>query len=362
MAKETKKEQRVPSSSSNTFDYEIGSPLRYPLRDPADHYIRFYVNLDEESKLIRESKVDVVGTVDQTDQNRIRSKPIDQDVFNVALGVGGAVKGATIGAAAAANKLRGFKGNIFKKALGATAGIATGAAIGGVAAYQLADQLKIDKKLKRLATQVTLYMPSVVSSSLGVNYEVTDDFISNLLTNGFDQETLDSVMNLEGSKLKSIAGSVARIIATGASPLIQSATRSAVNPKTDMLFKNIERRHFTFEFQFAPRDEAEAREVANIIHVFRLFSAPEVVENTLDLLYLYPAEFDIEFGMLKDGEEIENVNLIKVSSCVLKSVFVNYTPGGSFQTLANGEPLMTSMTLTFAELETLHRDRIAKGF
>ena len=180
MAKETKKEQRVPSSSFNTFDYDIRTPLRYPLRDPADHYIRFYVNLDEESKLIRESKVDVIGTVDQTDQNRIRSKPIDQDVFNLALGVSGAIKGATIGAAAAANKLRGFKGNAFKKALGAVAGVATGAVIGGVAAYQSADQLKIDKKLKRLATQVTLYMPSVLSSSLGINYDVTDDFLSNL--------------------------------------------------------------------------------------------------------------------------------------------------------------------------------------
>lgn len=362
MAKETKKEPVIPSSSSNKFDYEIKAPLRYPLRDPSDHYIRFYINLDEESKLIRQSKVDVLGTVDQTDQNRIRSKPIDQDVFNLAVGVGGAAKGAAIGAAAAANKLRGFTGNKFKKLLGATAGVATGAAVGGGAAYMLADQLKIDKKLKRLATQVTLYMPSVLSSSFGVNYKLTDDFISNLLTNGFDESTVESLTNLEGSKLKSIAGSMARILATGASPLVQSATRSAVNAKTDMLFDNVERRNFTFEFQFAPRDEAEAREVANIIHVFRLFSAPEVVENTLDLLYLYPAEFDIEFGMRKDGEEIENTNIIKVSSCVLKNVFVNYTPGGSFQTLANGEPVMTVMTLAFAELETLHRDRIAKGF
>lgn len=352
----TQEEKKIPSYRSTSFDFIINKPLKYPLANRSDHFVRFSINLDEESRLIRERKVTVLGNVDQTDQNRLRQRPINQDVFNVAVGGLGATKGAVAGAALAIRKLKGFPGNKFRAAGNVVGGTVLGGAAGGAIGATIASQINIDKKLKRLSTEITLYTPQTVMMNQRTDWENYNDVIFDLLQQGSNEEVISSVT------AGGIASAAGRIVATAASDLVQSATRTAVNPKKDLLFRGIDRREFTFEYQFAPRSPEEAKEVANIIHAFRLFSAPEVIENTMDYLYVYPAEFDIEYGFVKNNIEEQNKYLNKISSCVLRSVFVNYAPNGSFQSLENGEPVQVNMTLHFQEIETLHRDRIAKGY
>lgn len=366
----TQEEKKIPSYRSTGFDFTINKPLKYPLANRSDHFVRFSINLDEESRLIREGKVTVLGNVDQTDQNRLRQRPINQDVFNVAVGGLGATKGAVAGAALAIRKLKGFPGNKFRAAGNVVGGTVLGGAAGGAIGATIASQINIDKKLKRLSTEITLYTPQTVMMNQRTDWENYNDVIFDLLNSGFAEEVVNSVKtgnisnaaNRVSDEASGIASAAGRIVATAASDLVQSATRTAVNPKKDLLFRGIDRREFTFEYQFAPRSAEEAKEVANIIHAFRLFSAPEVIENTMDYLYVYPAEFDIEYGFIKNNIEEQNKYLNKISSCVLRSVFVNYAPNGSFQSLENGEPVQVNMTLHFQEIETLHRDRIAKGY
>jgi hypothetical protein len=139
--------------------------------------------------------------------------------------------------------------------------------------------------------------------------------------------------------------------------------RTAVNPKRDVLFNSVGNRRFKFDYVFAPRSKEEAIEVSNIIYAFKLFAHPELIAGYAQYLYLYPAEFDIEYRMIdSNGNDIENPHLNRISSCVLESIDVVYAPNGSFQSLANGEPVITNMSLSFMEIETLHQDKIKQGF
>jgi hypothetical protein len=357
---------KIPSYRSTGFTFDVNRNLQYPLNIDTDHFVRFFINLDEESSYVRDKKMTVQGDVDQSDQSRLRQRPIDQDVFNATAATAAAVKGAQIGAAnkwsAAASKkaaeIKGFKGNL-KRALPKVAGAVVGGAIGAAAGYAVADQIKIDKKLKRLAAYITLYMPPSITNKTKASYGEFKDVVFDLMQNGSDEEVVKAV-GKQGAA--SVAASLTRIVATAGSDLVSSATRTAVNPKKDLLFKAMDRRGFQFDFQFAPKSPEEAIEVANIIHCFRLFAHPEVIEGTMEYLYTFPAEFDIEYGIRQNGQESQNKYLNKISSCVLTDITINYSPGGNFQTLMNGEPVLTTMTLAFEEIETLHRDRIAKGY
>jgi hypothetical protein len=347
---------KVPSYKSTGFIYHINQPLNYPISNPSDHFVRFFINLDEESKMVKEGKISVIGNVDQTDQTRLRNKAIDPKIFHQAADLMGGAWAAGKGAKAATTALKGFEGNTALKATIIAGSTIASVAAGAAGAYYLSKQIKIDKKLKRLATYITLYTPGTISNSQQTTWDNYTDVMADLLQQGSDPEVMKSIT------MGGIASSAGRIIATSASNLVQSATRTAVNPKKDLLFNSINRREFTFAYTFAPKSEAESRMVADIIQSFRLFSAPEVIKGTMEFLYTYPAEFDIEYGFIKDGVENQNQFLNKISSCVLKSVQVDYSPNGSFQTLENGEPVQVNMTLHFEEIETLHRDRIAAGY
>ncbi|HET8688094.1 MAG TPA: baseplate tail-tube junction protein [Methanosarcina sp.] len=359
----------IKSYKDKGFTYKIDGVFAYPLESKtgspssvrSDHFVRFYINLDQESHFLTEGKVNSVGVVDQTDQSRLRSKPMNQQTFNQAATTAAVAKAAATDVGGVIGKtlggLTGFKGNAIR-GIATVATKALLAAGGGAIAYELAKNIKVDKVLKRLATTITLYTPPTITNALNTDWQNYNDPMFELLQLLGDATPGDIMKNSGG-----IAAAVGRTIATASSELVQSATRTVVNPKKDLLFKSIARREFTFDYQFAPKSKDESDEVANIIQIFRMFAAPEVVANTDQFLYTYPAEFDIEYGFIDStGKVNQNKYLNKISSCVLKSVQVNYSPNGTFQTLENGDPIQINMTLHFEEIETLHRDRIAAGY
>ncbi len=134
---------------------------------------------------------------------------------------------------------------------------------------------------------------------------------------------------------------------------IQGATGLASNPKREQTFQGVEFRKFTFDYQFYPRDEAEAQNVLNIIHQFKLHMHPEF-KSELNYVWIYPSEFDITY--FTNGGE--NLNLHKHTSCVLESMSVNYTPNGNFSVFANGMPTQINMSLEFRELQLASKETI----
>lgn len=314
------------------------------------HFVRFTINLDEESRLVKRNKSEVTDS-DRSGQNRFRTNnPNDARYTGAAVAIGTAT--AASGASAALSKFKGFG----KKLAVGGAGVA-----GALAGVAVAKQFDVMKKLKKLAATITLYAPGNLESNHTFEYSTTSNQLADFLTT---ERGADLMMDTEIGKsaLTNVPEKLIRIVGTNASDMLQSLTRTASNPKKDVLFQEVQPRIFRFDYTFMPKNAIEAYNIANIIYMFKYFAHPEMLEGYDQFLYIYPAEFDIEYIFSAGGNENENIWLNRVSSCVLTNISINYAPNGNFHSLANGEPVMTTMSLTFREIETLHRDRIAAGF
>jgi hypothetical protein len=357
--------------------YNIDNAV-YPLNLENDHFVRFYINIDDESRLIRDGKVQVVGDVDRTSQNRASRGNVSQTRIDLVTGTLGAVAGSAAASQLASasknpnaliNKIKGFKSlaatagkSPFSRALTTALGAAGGAALGVLAA----NTLNVTKTLKRLGATITLYSPPTMAVDYSMTWDEKDADIIDLMSKDRGEEL---VKNLSVSNKDGLPAKIVNLIAINASKDIQLVTRTTKNPKKDFLFRDVKNRRFSFGYTFAPRSPKEAEEVARIIYMFKLFSHPELLDGYDNFLYLYPAEWDIVYGF-KDPNADENnptpdhMNkyLNRISSCVLDGIHINYAPGGSFQSLRRGEPVMTTMNLSFIELESLHQGRIEEGY
>lgn len=361
--------------------------LTYPINGGNSHFVRFSINLNEESRLIKSGQVAITGDANLSGQNRSFQNQTSQDAINAVGTVGGAYVGAQVGtvagkAAGAALKAL-FKNKVSAGVvggtaiLGAVAGAAGGAALGDTIGELASEYLKVTNKLKRLAANITLYTPGNVRANYNLNYDMPEDLLVTLAQSE-NYEAIKAGLAAAGTGLASMTaegaaqagntfGRFGRIVATAASPTVSMLSRTAINNRRDVMFKHVGNRQFVFEYTFAPKSVNEAKEVANIIFMFKYFAHPEMLQGYGNFLYLYPAEFDIEYGMIQGSPNVgpnmmPNKNLNKISSCVLTDIDVNYAPGNSFQSLEAGEPTITTLTLMFKEIETLHRERIAEGF
>lgn len=391
-------------SYTNTYDYpdafsqQAKAPdpdsaliqsARYPLKDEGDHFIRFFINLNEESKLIKSNSVITTGYVDNRDQNRNNTNTTDINAVNAGVtavaGTAAAVGGASLGAKFLKNL---FQSKVSRLVTGATIAGASTSAGSGNNSTSINDQLNsilsetfgLQNKLKRLAANITLYTPAEVRSDYSFSYDMPSNILVTLaqsqnyeaMKSGLNQFT-SALTDLEPGKAAELAGTglgkFGRILATGArggSETAQLLSRTVGNARKDVLFQYVGNRQFRFNFVFAPRSLEEAFEVYRIIWLFKYFSHPEMLPGYGNFLYLYPAEFDIEYGLrtltVNGTTEGNNRYINKISSCVVDNISVDYAAGGSFQSLQNGEPVITTLGLSFREIETLHRDRIAKDY
>lgn len=147
--------------------------------------------------------------------------------------------------------------------------------------------------------------------------------------------------------------------------------------KMELLFKKINRRTFSYSFDFFPKSETEVRMVHDIIMSFKRHMMPEGIDH-LDIMNTrfnsrlgrflkVPDSFDIQY-MYKGTE---NPWIGKVSTCYCTGVDVKY--GGDRYTAFEPTtdvnhtgktappPQKTSLTVTFNEIESLTRSRIDDG-
>lgn len=379
--------KKSTDDGTNVYGADKVRSYEYPLSKQNDHYVRFSINLTEESRLIKRKQVTVTGNADNSEQNRINTNTAISAAGG-ALATGAAVVAGTAmvspliigGAATALGSLFARKGLVGAGlTVGVPAYLATqtegGKAITGSAAdmiksgseyvgESLDDIFAFTNKLKRLAAQITLYTPSSVRVQYGMQYEIMDNELIAILMQEKNFESLKQGLSNSAEygenfkKLASVAGSTSKVASI--------LSKRAINKRKDVMFRGIDNRSFNFDYVFAPRNAEEAKEVAGIIFMFKYFAHPELADGYMNFMYTYPAEFDIEYGYRSKGDDIVgetmNPNMHRISSCVLSGISVDYSPNGSFQTLEQGEPCMVVLGLQFQEIETLHRDKIGLGY
>jgi hypothetical protein len=160
---------------------------------------------------------------------------------------------------------------------------------------------------------------------------------------------------------KAVIDAAGKIVSTG-SKLLQSP----INPAVEILFANTLVRQFTLEVMMAPRNEKESINMHSIIKTLRFHGAPELSEPFESggvsfgsgLFWIPPAEFDITF--FHKGKE--NMNILRINTCVLERIEVDYAPTGVYSTFKNGHPVATRLSMGFRELEPVHKKRVLQGF
>lgn len=225
--------------------------------------------------------------------------------------------------------------------------------------------LNIPRFTRRIAESIALHMPSpVIFNQHNVYEEISLTALAgklgiasvNLGAKFLADKTLGAgrYATSLGQGLGKLAGAAGNAIG-GTASLLQSP----INPMVEILFSNTPQRQFTFEVLMAPRNEKESESIRQIVETLRFHASPELSDTTLNgLFWIPPADFDITF--FNKGRE--NVNLIRINTCVMERIEVDYAPAGVYSTFRNGHPVAVRLSMAFRELEPMHKQRVLQGF
>lgn len=344
------------SKPYDTGGYNVESH-QYPndlLTNPAygGNYAIFYINVAVDSKLAQAAAPDTfVKDFDQT--TRLRGSVVASNLSVTQVGAA-----ATLSGSATAGGITSILNGGGLPDLKAVAKVGGANAVGYTAVGSIA--ASGTRAQKRLTTAIALHVPNQLMVRYGVVYG-EEDTIGFAASAEMVKALSDLKVSAAGNVLKYGGANLA--LSQGAqSGAVSAATGLAPNPKKEQIFKGVDFRTFTFEYQFFPRSPEEAQNVKNIIDKFKYHMHPEY-KGPGEFLFIYPSEFDIVY--YAEGKENQNVH--KHTSCVLENMTVNYTPNGMFNTftetdkLGNGMPTQINVTLNFKELQILNKDLVDKG-
>ena len=363
--------------SSNNSQYNVGQ-YQYPsdlFRNNTvygGNYVIFYINVAEDSRILKDGKE---PTIDPSQvPARLRGDLVGQDYNSAQImagaagaplasaeGVGTVATGAVAGAVAGAKKgiIGAIKGGVTGAAAagGALAlqGAANAAAAGVVS---IAAGGKMARQQKRLQKAIALHIPNKLNISYKMDWEAENTAAFQMAAT-VGTEVLKAIVPGVGSNLTGAAGAAATNIALNSSQgaALSASSGLAANPKKENLFKQVEFRTFSFDYQFFPRNQDEARYIRNIIKEFKLHMHPEYKDSN-NFLFIYPSEFDIFY--YNNGKE--NLNLHRHTSCVLTDLSVDYTPNSQFTSFYDGMPTQINISMTFKELAILTKKEIEDNF
>jgi hypothetical protein len=316
-----------------------------PKNEYGSNYVIFYINVNESSKLLKNQNGaygnKTVGDYTQPKSERLVGQKITKEQAEIGSTTQGGIAGGLLS--------------------GDIKGAAKGGALGFIGTKVIGTQTAtFTRQMKRLQTAIALHTPNNLSARYSTNYEETNTnlfqmamrggpALAKAVSEGFKSQNVND-------ELKAIGSALALNTIPG-NDSISAITGLATNPKKEQLFKGVDFRTWSFDYQFFPRSKEELINVQNIIYLFKLHMHPEF-KDANNFLYLYPSEFDI---VHYNGVD-ENFNLPRHTSCVLTELVGNYAPQSQFTSFAEGAPTQINITMSFKELVQMSKERIQEGF
>ena len=226
----------------------------------------------------------------------------------------------------------------------------------------------IPRRTRRISKSIALHMPTPLVFNTHNMYE---EISLSALAGKIGSMAVGALFGVASPWLKGVtdaltAAANARKLADGAGNIIGGVAKlaqSPINPAVEILFANTLVRQFTIEVLMAPRNEQESRSMHTIIKTLRFHGAPELSDREVPLIgsglfWIPPAEFDITFF----HKGVENMNILRINTCVLERIEVDYAPTGLYSTFKNGHPVAARLSMGFRELEPIHKLRVLQGF
>jgi len=229
------------------------------------------------------------------------------------------------------------------------------------------------KNVQRTGTVIGLYMPPAVNVNYSMDYaEGEVGIITEAVAGLFKAyQSGASMLGAVKKEARSVGSSVVKNVALsgiskvpgieGAQEVYAMQTGAIVTPRTEMFFKGIGRRSFSFTFTFIPKDSNETQIVHKIIKEFKVGMSPTFKNAGSVRDMTIPDVFSIQYMHINSQNQYIN----KIGKCYLKTMDVNY--GGDKFVTYNADkegapPQKTSITLSFQELEIMDRSNIEDGF
>ena len=347
-----------------TFSYPLDTQVNYE----NGHYMLFYVNVQDKTKYTYDNYISkktydtIIKGESENEQRYKRLRDIKRKVYNTDKAEGAGQGDSTI---VEKRSIYSPVHDLYYDRFVTTT--TKGKNKLGVSASNF-------NNTRRITDSVSIYLPPNVEESTSAKYDESATGIAGFLVSAFGKslEGMDAqqLTRKLGGGLEGIAkdmtfraiGLAGELVgAEGVEALAKKAFGEASNPYMEVLFDQMQLRTFTYNFNFAPRNEKEALEVQKIIQLFRFHMAPELRPDVNRYVGL-PSQFDIHYMYLsKDGVASENNYYNRIATCVLQDCKVNYTPNG-VKSFEDGGPVQTTMTLTFKEIELLTKEKIAQGY
>ena len=347
------------------------------------HYVKFFINVQEKSKYNVQEDIDP-NAVSQANANRFADTQLGIGQISGATQAINSTAGEVVGAGAVAAGFAGYGakvGEAFGGVAGALAGGVVGGAIGGGVGTAIVKSIDLSRKTKRLKSTISMYMPDTVQSTMSHQFQGISMTNALGLVGAIGQgasavgtSVSEYFKGLVGDKnaspdlrgsgmgsLAELAGTAAQSsggFGEGIKEAILFSAGLAQNPQVEILYQQTEHRNFTFTFKMIPRTAKEAQTIRDIVKQFKFYAAPELLPGAQGRFFIPPAEFDIKFFY----NNAENLNINKISTCVLTRVDVNYASAGQWTTFDDGMPVETMLQLEFQELEIMHKQRIMDGY
>ena len=334
-------------------------PANLTTDDDLQHWVTFNINVRGKSQIAKERNLAASqAPVSLKGENRLDpSKMNNGTTAETALGfagaalagkglLGGLSLGKTLGKAA---YLRGGRAGVVGAVL---------ASVGGAA---LASQMAVTSDVTyRISDSISLY----VSQAPNVNYTTQYDTVNMGSIGGFaaggsmaDSAQHNILSGMEAAQaLGRYAMSKVGTLNSNGAARMDAASKQSLNPYREVLFKQVDFRKFEFNYMFYPQSQAETDAVQKIIETFKYHMHPELSAG--GLYYIHPSEFNITYYY--KGKENKYFN--KISTCALVDMKVHYGDQNQFSSFKDGAPVEIAVSLTFQELETLTKERIAQGY
>ena len=208
----------------------------------------------------------------------------------------------------------------------------------------------------------TLYLPASVQIADKVEYENAElGALGGLAAGG--KPVVPSETSDFGSIASLITSQAVSAFSTRAGQVARARTKTAPNPNTRALFKQVSLRTFQFSFKLIPTSESEALQIPRIIKYFRRQMYPKDIEanfgDGISLGYNFPDKFQIE--MFYEVQELAS----KIAPSYLQDVLTNYNPTNqTFFKRRDGTAYFSEidLNLTFTEARTLSQKSIDEGY
>ena len=160
------------------------------------------------------------------------------------------------------------------------------------------------------------------------------------------------------------------MLPAGAEAMFAINSGSVITPRMELMFEGIQRRNFSFNFDFIPRSAQEAKIIERIVKKFKYHMSSNYgglgvggVDGVREMEI--PDFFNIRYMFAGQGGEQgpkkENMHLNLIKQCVLTSAGVEYG-ADRYKSYAGGRPQTTKLSLSFQELEIITKDYIEEGY